>query len=94
MVTTRYSNQQGSKSRQNPCFCQVQPPENRTSESYRRQDNVFAAYKLQSPLSGVQHVKQSLVECRITCLRVTLRELEKLSVLLLVTFFGVLASIS
>ena len=26
MVTTRYSNQQGSKSRQNPC--QVQPPEN------------------------------------------------------------------
>ena len=38
MVTTRYSGQQGFKSRQNPCSRSNQP---RTSETYRRHDDVF-----------------------------------------------------
>ena len=38
MMTTRYSDQQESKSRQNPCQVRNQP---RTSETYRRQDDVF-----------------------------------------------------
>ena len=42
MVTTRYSDQQGSKLRQNPC--QVQPTEN--IGNLPRQDDVFG-YKLQ-----------------------------------------------
>ena len=39
MVTTRYSDQQGSKSRQNPCLARSNQP--RTSETCRRQDDVF-----------------------------------------------------
>ena len=47
MVTTRYSNQKGSISRQNPLAKSNQP---RTSETYRRQDDVFG---IQFLLSGV-----------------------------------------
>ena len=55
MVTTRYSNQHGSKSRQNPC--QVQPAENIESLSASR--HAFE-YELQLLLFGVQPVVQNL----------------------------------
>ena len=48
MGQTHYSDQEGSKSRQNPC--QVQPTEK--LETYWRQDNVFG-YELQFLMSGV-----------------------------------------
>ena len=48
IVTTRYSYQQGYKSRQN--YCQVQPTED--IGNYRRQDDVFG-YELQLLLSEV-----------------------------------------
>ena len=74
MVTTRHSNQQGSKSRQNPC--QVQPPENIGNLSASRPclwvrtivSTVFAGvlpvfqnlnYKLQRRLSDVHPTKSS-----------------------------------
>ena len=55
-MTGHYSNQQGSKSRQNPC--QVSQPT--TSETYRRQDDVFG-WELQFLLlSGVLPVFNNL----------------------------------
>ena len=56
-MTTSYSNQQGSKSRQDPCQVQLQYP--RTSGTYRRHDDVFV-YELQLLLSGVLPILQNL----------------------------------
>ena len=56
MVTTRYSDQQGSKSLKKILARSNQP---RTMESYRRQDYVFE-YELQFLLSGVLPVLQNL----------------------------------
>ena len=53
MVIARYLNQQGSKSRQNPC--QVQPTENIGNVSASRR-----CYELQFPLSGVLPIFQNL----------------------------------
>ena len=56
MVTTRYSNQQGSKPRQN--FCEVQPTEN-IGNFYRRQHDVFG-YELKLLLSELLQDFQNL----------------------------------
>ena len=65
MVTTRYSDRQGSKSRHNPC--QVQPTENMGNFGYRLQfllSGVLAvfqnlSYKLHQRLRGVLPIQQS-----------------------------------
>ena len=67
MVTARYSNEQGSKSRQT--FCQVQPTEN--IGNYRRQDDVFG-YGLQFLLEYLeccQYCRTSITSYREYCLR-------------------------
>ena len=56
MVTAHYSNQQGSKSRQNPC--QVQPTENIGNFSVSRR--CLWVYELQFQLSGEPPVFQNL----------------------------------
>ena len=61
MVTARYSSQQGSKSRQNPC--QVQPTEN--IGNFSGQDNVFV-YELQFLLSGLLPVFVSYRDRRLS----------------------------